>query len=242
MEPPLPQQPVVRFSPTAWAKLLFFRDKEFTEIGGFAITSPDDLLYVQDFVTVKQSVTAASVSFDDESVAEFFETQVDQDRRPEEFARIWLHTHPGNSERPSGTDEDTFVRVFDRCDWAVMFILSRSGSPYARLRFNVGPGGETHIPVQVDYTTGFEGSNHQAWEEEYEANVRAAIPVRGTQWIDDMKDWDLDDFGLCLPEDLKAQLEEMDADERKAALCELMGGVDCGSPHADELFEREVFG
>jgi hypothetical protein len=31
---------VLRFSPTAWAKLLYFRDRGETEIGGFGVTAP----------------------------------------------------------------------------------------------------------------------------------------------------------------------------------------------------------
>jgi len=34
-----PRRPKLRFSPTAWAKLLFLRDRGPTEVGGFGITS-----------------------------------------------------------------------------------------------------------------------------------------------------------------------------------------------------------
>ena len=51
------QKVSLRFSPTAWAKLLYFRDKSDNEVGGFGITKVDDLLFVTDFVTVKQEVT-----------------------------------------------------------------------------------------------------------------------------------------------------------------------------------------
>ena len=102
-----PTEPVLRFLPTAWAKLLYFRDRGDTEIGGFGITKADDLLYVEDFVTVKQEVTGASISFDDEAVADFFDSQVDAGRKPEQFARVWLHTHPGNSAQPSSVDEES---------------------------------------------------------------------------------------------------------------------------------------
>ncbi|MHC4132954.1 MAG: hypothetical protein ACYSR3_13335, partial [Planctomycetota bacterium] len=74
----------MRFSPTAWAKLLYFRDKSYNEVGGFGITEPDDLLCVKDFITVKQEVTGVSVKFDDEAVADFFDMQVDLDRKPEQ--------------------------------------------------------------------------------------------------------------------------------------------------------------
>ena len=148
-------RPVLRFSPKAWAKLLFFRDRGESEIGGFGITKADDLLRIEEFCSVKQDATRASVCFDDLAVADFFEAQVDAGQKPEQFGRVWLHTHPGNSPQPSGTDEETFDRVFGRCQWAVMFILARSGQCYARLRFNTGPGGELVIPVEVDYRLPF---------------------------------------------------------------------------------------
>jgi proteasome lid subunit RPN8/RPN11 len=167
------QTPILRFSPTAWAKLLFFRDRQETEIGGFGVTSASNLLKVEEFITVKQEVTLASVSFDDQAVADFFEAQVDAGRKPEQFARIWLHTHPGDSPHPSVTDEETFARVFGACQWAVMFVLARGGKSYARLRFNVGPGGCVILPVDVDFEAPFGPSQHEVWKEEYKANINA---------------------------------------------------------------------
>jgi hypothetical protein len=120
---------------------------------------------------VKQTCSWAHVAFDDESVADFFDAQVDAERQPEQFARIWVHTHPGNCPQPSLTDEQTFERVFGRSAWAVMFILAQQGQTYARLRFNVGPGGAIEIPVEVDYSRPFSGSDLDAWEQEYVANV-----------------------------------------------------------------------
>jgi hypothetical protein len=162
--------PVLRFSPTAWAKLLFLRDYGETEVGGFGIAD-DDLLFVEDVQLVQQTCSWAHVAFDDESVADFFDAQVDLDRKPEQFARLWLHTHPGECPQPSFTDEETFDRVFGRSDWALMFIVAREGQTYARLRFNVGPGGEIEIPVEVDYSRQFSGSDLAAWEQQYLANV-----------------------------------------------------------------------
>ena len=166
-----PAAPVLRFSPTAWAKLCYFCHAGDTEIGGFGISHPDDLLLIEDFVTVCQKTTSVTVAFDDDAVADFYEDQVDQGRIPAQFSRVWLHTHPGNSAIPSSVDEDTFDRVFGNCDWAVMAILARGGQTYARLRFNVGPGGNLLIPVQVDYQIPFAGSEHAAWQAEYDINV-----------------------------------------------------------------------
>src|SRR5205085_12439504 len=94
----------------------------------------------------------------------------------------WLHTHPGASAEPSLTDLDTFARVFGKCDWAVMFILGRTGQTYARLSFSAGPGGQFLLPVKVDWAawpnvTSKDGqAPWQQWQEEYEANVQCPTP------------------------------------------------------------------
>jgi proteasome lid subunit RPN8/RPN11 len=210
----------LRFSPTAWAKLLYFRDKSDNEVGGFGITNPDDLLFVREFITVKQEVTDVSVKFDDEAVADFFDAQVDIDRKPEQFARIWLHSHPGNSPAPSTIDEETFTRVFGNCQWAVLFIVGRGNNTYARLCFNVGPGGQVLIPTTIDYGRDFSGSNHKLWDVEYAANVKAV------EWLNNQKvprdgidKHDLNSFAL--PHDFLDKFERMEPRERQFILDEL---------------------
>lgn len=170
------------FSPLAWLKLQFFCHRGHTEIGGFGIAADKDLLYVRDFVTVRQKVTPMSVRFEDLAVADFFDACVDQGLAPCQCGRIWLHTHPGSSVEPSGTDEETFARVFGACDWAVMFILGRTARTYARLSFSAGPGGQLLIPVQVDWPSwpavvgsqGDLGALLEKWEKEYAAHIQAA--------------------------------------------------------------------
>ncbi|REJ91763.1 MAG: hypothetical protein DWQ35_13745 [Planctomycetota bacterium] len=147
------------------------RDYGRTEIGGFGISPADDLLYVDDVRLVKQTCSWVHVAFDDTSVAEFFDEQVDAGRQPEQFARIWVHTHPGDCAQPSAVDEKTFTRVFGRSAWALMFILAKRGQCFARLRFNDGPGGELVLPADVDYSRSFLGCDHQMWEQEYLTNV-----------------------------------------------------------------------
>jgi len=164
---------VLRFSPYAWAKLLYVRDLGDTEVGGFGIARPDDLLLVEDVRLVRQQCSPVSVEFDDGAVADFFDEQVDAGRKPDAFARIWLHTHPGSSPRPSDIDEETFRRCFGAADWAVMFVLARGGDTYARLRFSVGPGGEAEIPVEVEFGHPFASSDHAAWEQEYRQAVES---------------------------------------------------------------------
>lgn len=188
------------------------------EVGAFGITRPDDLLYVTDVVLVRQRVTVASVSFENTSVADFFDSQVDQNRTPEQFARIWLHTHPDCSPDPSSLDEATFERVFGGCDWSVMFILARDGSCYARLHFRAGPGGDIEIPVRVDYSHEFEASDFTGWTEQYKANVTKDLLLPVAKKLPEKQDI----FGgpehtstPAAAEDLIREIEQMDSMERR---------------------------
>jgi proteasome lid subunit RPN8/RPN11 len=167
--------PPLRLTPTAWAKLQYLRDAGPTEIGGFGIAPSADLLLVEDIQLVRQLSTATSVEFDDAAVAEFFDEYVDARMRPEQFARIWVHTHPGESPRPSQVDETTFRNVFGACDWSVMFILARGGATYARMQLRAGPGAAVQLPVRLDWQTPFGGSDERAWQTEYELCVRQFV-------------------------------------------------------------------
>jgi len=208
------------------------RDVTDNEVGGFGITEADDLLFVTDFVLVKQKVTCVTISFEDESVADFFEDQVEAGRQPEQFARLWLHTHPGDSPEPSGTDESTFARVFGSCDWAIMFIVAQNGSTFARLRFNVGPGGEVKIPVCVDYSYEFDAADFEIWKQQYKANVveDTAFSLTGTSKsafgkqqdeIDIFGNNGFEDTSVFSSQDLLGEIDSMDPMEREMFMEEL---------------------
>lgn len=141
---------MLRFSPKAWLKLQFLLHRADTEIGGFGVCrDADDPLKVTDFITVPQKASTAFVSFDDKGVADFTEDMVDQDLKPHQFLRIWIHTHPGESASPSGVDEQTFINSFGKCDWAVMAIAARGKEVTARLRFNVGPRADFEMAHEI---------------------------------------------------------------------------------------------
>ena len=160
---------------------MFLRDEGGSEIGGFGLAAGDDLLFVEDVLLVDQVCSPTHVEFDDASVADYFDAQVDAGREPQQFARIWIHTHPGQSAQPSRTDERTFGRVFGGADWALMFILARGGQTYARLRYNVGPGSDVLVGVEVDFTRPFAGSDVEAWQQEYAKHVRIPPPPKPTK-------------------------------------------------------------
>lgn len=159
------------FTPYAWAKLLHLRDAGKTEVGGFGITPPDDLLLVEDIAVPKQECSVASVDFDDDSVAEMMERLLDQGYEPCQTMRIWIHTHPGDSAQPSGTDWETFRKVFGRFDWRAMFILANGGNTYCRIRCERPITIEADARTIIDWGHPFPQSNAEAWEEEYKANI-----------------------------------------------------------------------
>jgi hypothetical protein len=139
------------FAPLAWLKLRVLLHGGDTEVGGFGIAAEDDLLYIDDLAVPVQRTTAVTVEFDDGAVADHFDDCLDRGIGPARCGRLWIHTHPGSSPAPSSTDEQTFARAFGDCDWAVMAIIARDGSTYARLRFGAGPGGSMIMPITVDW-------------------------------------------------------------------------------------------
>ncbi len=167
---------------------MYLRDAGPTEIGGFGISRVADPLFVTDLVLIQQTCSSISVAFDDQAVTEFFDQQVDLGRRPNEFARIWIHTHPGNSAEPSLTDEETLARVFGATDWAVMFILACGGQTYCRLEFHVGPGAAVELASQVDYRQPFAASDHRSWLAEYQARVQPLVATADVKELADT-DW-----------------------------------------------------
>ena len=68
----------------------------------------------------------------------------------------------------------------------------QDGKTYARLRFNVGLGGQMLIPVCVDYTQPFGQSSQDDWEVEYKANIKIALQLAsiGVPWLQ-LVDYDL---------------------------------------------------
>lgn len=163
------------------AKLLYMRDIGPTEVGGFGLSNAKDLMLVEDIQLVEQVCTAVSVEFDDDSVADFFDFQVDAGRQPEQFARIWIHTHPGASPSPSGTDEETFRRCFGGVDWAVMHILAEEGNAYTRARFNIGPGTEHRLRCRTVFDSEFPAADHREWFMEYCENVTVFDPFTSSR-------------------------------------------------------------
>ena len=195
----------LRFTRYAWGKLVYVNELSTTEISGFCIANSNDLLLVEDIAFLQQVNTGASTLLDDEAVADHFDDQVDAGRKPNQFARIWLHTHPNHHQfgrhnqfgrktrpkhrncsrcldddfcvpTPSGTDENTIRQAFGSCDWAVMFIYSGGSTGYARLVLKKPVNGQIVMPVVIQK----KGKNptkkdFAEWKQEFEKNITAKV-------------------------------------------------------------------
>lgn len=193
----------LKFDQSAWDKLCYLRDKGQTEVGGFAVSHDDDLLHVREIHLVPQETTSVTVKFQDEGVADFTENMFEDGIHPRQCLRIWWHTHPGNSATPSFVDEETFEKVFGKCNWSIMFILAKGGEHYARLQLRGDFEGSIMLPVQVQRDVYYDSE----WGEEYNSNVtplkekqygpvsKAAglNPVFGIDELSNDGDWDWSD-------------------------------------------------
>lgn len=169
------QDPILRFTPYAWAKLLFLRDIGSTEIGCFGLADESDPLLIVDLAVPKQYCSAAFVEFDDESVADMIDEQIDNGRMPNHCSRVWIHTHPGSSAKPSSVDERTFYNAFGGNNWAIMFILARGGETYCRMRVRADQ--DMYLNAELDHIVTyldvqFPGTDQNAWLQEYKDNVQ----------------------------------------------------------------------
>lgn len=161
----------LRFTPYAWAKMIYMRDIGSTEVAGYGITATEDPLLITDFRLVKQECTAGSFDLDPDDGVEFMELMADAGLMPWQYSNILIHTHPGNSPSPSGPDEDNFEKSFSHPNWAIMFIIADGGATYCRVKINVGPGVIKEIKVAVDWSMPFNGSDTQNWNAEYTDKV-----------------------------------------------------------------------
>lgn len=146
------------------------RDSGDTEVGCYGISSEEDPLLIEDIRLVNQECSWAWCEMDGDSMGQLMEELFDQGVVTKRCTRIWIHTHPGNSAHPSMTDETTFEKVFGKAPWSVMAILAKEEDTYARMSF--GTGGDKRLAMAIDWSQPFEGSDQEAWYDEYTMNVK----------------------------------------------------------------------
>lgn len=175
----------LRFSLYAWRKMCYIRDLGDTEVSFFAVSKRDALDLVVDVRMPYQTGFSAFTEFDESRLADFFEDMVEGGFHPEEFGRIWCHTHPGNFATPSSKDEETFTKEFSAPNWAIMFILGKAKeNPDTTCRLKhknhpelvhvIGSHCSRELKVEIDYDADIAAINQatrDAWKAEYEQRL-----------------------------------------------------------------------
>lgn len=168
---PLNDKPTLLFTPFAWRKLIFFRDQSSNEVGALGISGKNNPLLIRDLVIPKQRVTGVSIDFDTSDVADLYADLDGRGLSMNDYARIWIHTHPGSSPQPSGTDENTFDTNYGESDWAVMFILAQGGSAYARIRIRKPLTTQFLAGTGIDWSVPFQATDETTWSSVYKNKV-----------------------------------------------------------------------
>ena len=152
-------------SQKAHQKMTYLRALAETEISGFGLAPSGDPLYVEDVFLVRQVCSSVTTDMDDDGVAMYYDRMVKRGLQPYQFGRIWIHTHPGFSSSPSGTDEDTFERLFKGSSWGIMMIMGND-SYSCRMSIQVGPCTySVEIPVVIERTL-VDSQEAEDWKDE----------------------------------------------------------------------------
>ena len=128
------------------------------EISCFGVAfSQDNLLRVNELYLPKQIVTPSHTDPTEEGIATMYDELGQAKFPPNQFARIWIHTHTFTAPNktgislPSPVDFNTCREVFTGCDWFIMLI--KGGEEFTCYLYLLGA-----LPVRlvlkviVDYT------------------------------------------------------------------------------------------
>ena len=160
------------FTPYAYAKMIYMRDKQANEVSCMAIT-PNTLNIIEELYFPRQEVQSAYVDIDEDGLALMCDELAQKGLQPEQFMRIWIHTHPKSmGATPSGRDRQCMEESFSTPDWAIMMIFSQNGESFAELRMNKPFLMTQKLDIFVDYSSPFPASNKAEWDKEYEKNVK----------------------------------------------------------------------
>jgi hypothetical protein len=177
-------EPRIVFSPAAYLKYSFMCHAHggHTEVGGYGVHELrgdwDNVIYIREFVTVRQQVDPAFCSLDPAHANELVveRCMADPDFNPNQLLACWCHTHPSGSVTPSGTDWSTFDE-HGAADWAAMIILGTGGQlgAHIRQRGSLSPSIKS-VDITVNWGAFGDGDviariRPQEWEEEYLRNV-----------------------------------------------------------------------
>lgn len=191
-----------KFTPYAYQKVIYLRDLGDTEVSFFCVVDENEPNVICDVQLVKQVGSVATTDMDGAGLTEYLSRMDDQGFSPGHCFRVWLHTHPGDSPEPSGTDWTQYEKLKTTYEypWFAMLIISRTGKKFGRMFFSQGPGGESEVKWDVDWGYPGEEVIFEDWDEEYKTYVEVSKPkivhaaptkyAKGYEAIDWKKRWE----------------------------------------------------
>lgn len=158
----------MNISPYAYQKMMYFIRKP-VEVAGFAILS-EDLKTIIDYELLYQESGVASFEFNREKMSDYIEKMSDR-YSPAQCFRVFVHTHPGDCPKPSGTDWETFNSLMSSYPWFGMLIFAKDQSYYFYLKLTQGPGLETEVDLDIDWGISCQPVDFEHLENEYKEKV-----------------------------------------------------------------------
>lgn len=183
--------PRLVFSFEAVTQLRWFLQRTPNEVACWGVCDdPENPLRITRLAFPEQSNSTAYVEMDDISNVKLLARHASEGLQPFQCQRIWIHTHPGSSASPSGTDHSTLDRISENAPWFVMFIMAKGGQTTCKLRCHYEHPvtrqtlrEDTEIPVFfecIPSASGVTPKDVETWEQIYQecCNERAFQPQR----------------------------------------------------------------
>lgn len=174
----------ITFSQQAWEKLNFFLHHKNIEISMMAVSrgadTLEDLFFIEELHAIPQQGQHAETEIDDDGLADYCYKMSERGLQPIQYNRIWCHTHPGSSARPSSVDWETLDNHFKDYSWCVMFIKAKGGETTCNLRIKVSSKQKSSFGTEevVEYVDKklevfyIPDPRFKNWEEEFKKNIR----------------------------------------------------------------------
>lgn len=150
--------------PAVWQKLRFLQGLKPVEISGYGETVDGQPLHLVDFHLVEQESTVATTDMTAAGIRDYFNEMAQMNKAPHNFGRIWIHTHPMPSPRPSGQDRKTFEELFRTSSWGIMAIVGSTGETYAEM--SLLKEGFGRVSFEIPWTVVFDRPSREVTEQD----------------------------------------------------------------------------
>lgn len=178
----------LRVNEEIYQKIMYIVNKAApNEVSGFCISRKEDPFRVVDFKMVPQRNGGAESAMDDKGLSDYAEEMVVAGYEPVEYQRIWLHSHPFSTTKPSpsGTDWDTLKNIMGG-HWGIMVIVPKSGPNWTikiRCNIEIVPGMIYTYTEDMELVEERRKIESAGWDEEYDKNIIKPSPLVKRNYI-----------------------------------------------------------